>query len=191
MTWGYIGAAAITVVGSALSKKHGASSGAYDPYAPYRAGAAKQLQQLMANPDYLQQLPEYKADLMAASRTSASQGYNGSGNALTAAASAGGQAYQQAFSNLALLSGAGQSPANAAAMANQQANYQQQQNNQMWGQLGGIAGNLINNYTQNTNQNNPDYTPDIENTDSGLGYTYNGLNLPNDAGSSFSFGGGS
>lgn len=153
MSWGMVGAAAVTVVGGYLSskKKGSGSSGSssstsvYDPYAQYRPQAASQLNQLMTDPNYLQTLPEYQAQLQAASRTMAAQGYTGSGNALVAAAQAGGNAYQQAFNNLALLSGAGQSPAAAQSAANQQANYQQGQNNQMWGQIGNIAGQVINN----------------------------------------------
>src|SRR5690606_33120613 len=43
-----------------------------------------------------------------AERVMAAQGYTGSGNALAAAADAGGAAYQQEFDNLAMLSGVGQ-----------------------------------------------------------------------------------
>lgn len=151
MSWGLVGGAAVSVIGGALlgggggSKSSGANSSttAYDPYAPYRGAAATKLNTLMSDPSSLTQLPEYKAQTQAAERTMAAQGYTGSGNALVAAANAGGQAYQQAFNNLALLSGAGQSPAGAQSAANQQANYQQNQQNQMWGQLGGIAGNVI------------------------------------------------
>ena len=154
MTWGAIGGAAVTLVGSKLLSGHsGASSSgarsstaAYDPYSQYRAGAASKLNSLMQNPGDLQNLPEYKARMMAASRTMAAQGYTGSGNALVAAAEAGGQAYQQAFQNLAMLSGANANPAYAQASANQQANYQQRASNQMWGQIGGIAGNVISNW---------------------------------------------
>ena len=153
-----IGAAAITVVGSALSSNNSNSGGssssgsassgsqaAYDPYAPYRGAAATKLNALMADPSSVQQLPEYKADMQAASRTMAAQGYTGSGNALVASANAGGQAYQQAFNNLAMLAGAGQSPAYAAGLAANQGNYNQQAQNQMWGQIGNIAGGVIGN----------------------------------------------
>jgi len=162
MTWGLVGAAAVTVVGGYLSKdKGGGSSGsssqtaAYDPYAQYRPAAATKLNDLMNNPDTLQNLPEYKADMQAASRTMAAQGYTGSGNALVAAANAGGQAYQQAFNNLSMLAGAGQSPAAAQSAANQQANYQQQANNQMWGQIGNVAGQAINGFTNSSTGNIP------------------------------------
>ena len=100
--------------GKSSQKKSGAQTGGptnpsyYDPYAPYRPNAAAQLQSLMQDPSQVQSTPEYAAMLTAAGRSSAAQGYNGSGNALVAAANAGGQAYQQAFNNLAMLSGAEQ-----------------------------------------------------------------------------------
>lgn len=151
MAWGLVVSAGIGLVGSYLSsKKSGSTSGSsatpqvYDPYGPYRNQAAQQLNDLMQNPNNIQKLPEYGAALTAASRASASQGYNGSGNALVAAAMAGGQVYQQAFNNLALLSGAGQSPAQAKAASSQQADYNQQANNQMWGQVGNTIGQVVN-----------------------------------------------
>ena len=157
MAWGMIGAAGVTLVGSMLtSGGDGGSSGgssstsAYDPYAQYRPAAATKLNDLMNNPSSIQQLPEYQAQMQAASRTSAAQGYTGSGNALVAAANAGGQAYQQAFNNLAMLAGAGQSPALAQNAANQQANYQQQANNQMWGQIGNVVGQGINGFSNSS-----------------------------------------
>lgn len=167
MSWGLVGAAAVTVVGGYLSSKGSKSSGsssstaAYDPYAQYRPAAASKLNDLMNNPDSIQDLPEYKADMQAASRTSAAQGYTGSGNALVAAANAGGQAYQQAFNNLSMLAGAGQSPAAAQSAANQQANYQQQASNQMWGQVGNVAGQAINGFS-NSSPSSSGYIPPVQ-----------------------------
>jgi hypothetical protein len=127
------------------SSSSGASSNTsvYDPYAPYRGAAAQQLQSLMANPGNAANTSYGQAMQQAASRTMASQGYTGSGNALVASANAGGTAYQQEFNNLVTLSGAGQSPASAQAAANQQADYQQNQSNQMWGQIGNLVGNVF------------------------------------------------
>lgn len=134
-------------LGNKENKKSGPQQGSnspayYDPYAPYRPNAAAQLQSLMQDPSQVQTTPEYAAMLEAAGRTSAAQGYNGSGNALVAAANAGGQAYQQAFNNLAMLSGANQSPAQASMLAANQGNYNQNMNNNMWGGLGTIFGRL-------------------------------------------------
>lgn len=170
MAWGLVASAGIGLVGSMLSGGGGGSTSnnsatpqVYDPYGPYRNQAAQQLNALMKDPNSIQNLPEYSAAMQAASRASASQGYNGSGNALVAAAMAGGQVYQQAFNNLALLSGAGQSPAQAKAASSQQADYNQQANNQMWGQIGNTVGQLVNNLG---NSNSPGgyttYNPSIQ-----------------------------
>lgn len=161
MTWGMIGGAAVSVIGGALlSDNSGGGGGStpssqqqqvYDPYAPYRGAAAQKLNALMANPSTLTSLPEYQAQMQAASRAMAAQGYTGSGNALVAAANAGGQAYQQAFNNLAMLSGAGQSPAYGASAAEQGNLAGQQMQNQMWGQIGNAVGQGINAWGNNNN----------------------------------------
>lgn len=119
MTWVAVGAAAVTVVGGYVSAKSNqkaaaknvaSADAAADPYAPYRDQAAQQLNKLMADPTSIESTPEYKSRMDAAGRTMAAQGYTGSGNALAAAAQAGGDVYQQAFNNLALASGAGTAP---------------------------------------------------------------------------------
>lgn len=152
MTWGAIGGAAVSLIGGSLLGGGGSNGGStpstsqqqvYDPYAPYRGAAAQKLNALMANPSTLTSLPEYQAQMQAASRAMAAQGYTGSGNALVAAANAGGQAYQQAFNNLAMLSGAGQSPAYGASAAEQGNLAGQQMQNQMWGQIGNVVGQGI------------------------------------------------
>lgn len=79
-----------------------------DPFAQYRPDYASKLSQLASDPSSITDSSSYKARLQAAERTMAAQGYTGSGNALAAAADAGGAAYQQEFDNLAMLSGAGQ-----------------------------------------------------------------------------------
>jgi len=151
MSWGAVASIGGSLIAGYLSHKsnkqtgpqQGANSPAYyDPYAPYRANAAQQLQHLMENPSDVESTPTYAAMLQAADRQAAAQGYEGSGNALVAAAQAGGQAYQQQFNNLAMLSGAMQSPAQAAGLAASQGNYQQQMNNNAWGGLGAQFGRL-------------------------------------------------
>lgn len=154
MSWGIVATIGGTIVSGLLNhndKKNNAPQGSnnpafYDPYSAYRPDAARKLDTLMSDPSQVSQSPEWKAMLEAAGRTSAAQGYNGSGNALVAAANAGGQAYQQEFNNLAMLSGAQANPANAAALAAQQGNYnqqyQQQMNQNMWGGLGSIFGRM-------------------------------------------------
>ncbi len=125
-------AAAIGLVGalvSANSSKKQAKSAekqveASDPYGKYRDDAAQKLNDLISNPSSIEGTAEYKARQDAAARLLASQGYTGSGNAVVAAAEAGGASYQQAFNNLAMLAGAGAQPggSNAAIAAATDAN---------------------------------------------------------------------
>ena len=148
MTWGAVGAAAVSVVGGALiNKSHSSSNKGYsqaaqqmDPYGPYRDQMAKKLNDLVNNPSSINNTPEYKARIQAAQRMMAAQGYTGSGNALVAAANAGGDAYQQAFNNLAMLSGANQAPGNGAMAA---AQGKAQSNQQALQGYSGVANSLI------------------------------------------------
>lgn len=155
MSWGIVASVGVGLVGNMLSSGGGSGSGSsgsssqtgvYDPYAQYRPQAAQQLNTLMQNPGSAVDTSYGQAMQQGAARTMAAQGYTGSGNALVAAANAGGTAYQQEFNNLVTLSGAGQSPASAQAAANQQANYQQGQSNQMWGQVGQLVGQGVQGY---------------------------------------------
>lgn len=116
---GWIGAAiglATSLFGASKAKKEAKRQRemqerqieAMDPYAPYRKEAAERLSKLsMAD---VVDTPEYKARQVAAERLMASQGYTGSGNAIVAAAEAGGASYQQAFDNLARLAGVDKQP---------------------------------------------------------------------------------
>lgn len=99
---------------AAISASEKAQAAA-DPYAQYRPAAATQLNALQADPSNIVNLPAYKARLQAAQRTAAANGFTGSGNALVAAADAGGSAYQQEFENLAMLSGASGGLGNATS----------------------------------------------------------------------------
>lgn len=150
MPFGALVGVGASLIGSALGGGGGSSSsgansstGVYDPYAQYRPAAAQQLNTLMQNPGSAANTSYGQAMSQAASRLMAAQGYTGSGNAVIAAANAGGTAYQQEFNNLVTLSGAGQSPANAQAAANQQADFQTQQNNQMYQGIGNLVGNIF------------------------------------------------
>lgn len=148
-----ITAAAIGVAGSIYATKKASDQAkeqaklgekaiaAADPYAQYRPEAAGQLNALMKDPSSITNTPEYKARLEAAARQLAAQGYTGSGNAILEAANAGGAAYQQAFDNLALLSGANVAPGggySTALSANQAAN-----DNKL-SSLSGVTNNLAN-----------------------------------------------
>jgi len=83
---------------------------AADPFRQYRPQYATKLNELMSDPSQIQNTPEYKARIQSVQRQLAAQGYTGSGNALVEAAEASGAVYQQAFSNLAMLSGAATTP---------------------------------------------------------------------------------
>lgn len=83
---------------------------AADPFRQYRPQYATKLNELMSDPSQIQNTPEYKARIQSVQRQLAAQGYTGSGNALVEAAEASGAVYQQAFTNLAMLSGATTTP---------------------------------------------------------------------------------
>jgi len=83
---------------------------ASDPFRQYRPQYAEKLNALMQDPSSIENTPEYKARLNAAARAVAAQGYTGSGNAIQEATNGAGQAFEQAFQNLAMLSGAGVTP---------------------------------------------------------------------------------
>jgi len=144
---GWIGAA-IGLVGSLLAsnsankraKAAQKSQAASDPYGPYRKEAAEKLRALQNDPSSIAGTAEYKARQIAAARLIASQGYTGSGNAIVAAAEAGGQSYQQAFNNLAAEAGVnyqpGGNPANTAAATDA--------NNSYLSSIAGVANNAVN-----------------------------------------------
>ena len=124
------------------AKKQGqAAIEAADPYAPYRADAAKKLNALMADPSSIKDTPEYKARQEAAARALAAQGYTGSGNAVLEAANQGGQAFQSAYERLAMLSGATATPGGGYATAMQG---QQNANDTYLSGLAGVGNNLAN-----------------------------------------------
>lgn len=123
---GWIGAA-IGLVGSIFGKSSAdkdkkqaeKDKAASDPFGKYRGQYAGKINTLMSDPSSIVNTPEYKARQQAASRLMASQGYTGSGNALAAAAEAGGASYQQAFDNMARLAGVDAQPGGSnAALAN-------------------------------------------------------------------------
>lgn len=131
---GWLGAAIgliTTFLGNKKAKKQAkadaaareAEQAAKDPYAPYRDAAAQKLNALTY--DTVKDTPEYKFRQESAARLMAAQGYTGSGNAIAAAAEAGGASYQQAFDNLARQAGIDVAPGgghNAAADATVGAN---------------------------------------------------------------------
>jgi hypothetical protein len=137
----------------------------YDPYGPYRAGAATQLQDLMANPAQAMAQPGYQQQLQqgqqATSRGMAATGQLQSGAEQAALQNLGQSTfssyYNSMLANLAQFSGATQSPA-AAGQAQSQAALAAQNiaasrygintatGNQIAG-LGGAFGNLYKSYS--------------------------------------------
>ena len=119
---GWIGAA-IALVGSLYSsnkaskdkKEANKQLEKSDPFGKYRDQYAQDINALMDDPSSIAGTAEYKSRQQAAARLMASQGYTGSGNALAAAAEAGGASYQQAFDNLARLAGVDAVPGGSAA----------------------------------------------------------------------------
>lgn len=173
MAWAAIGAAAVSVVGSYVVNKKNKSSNkaveqaqqAGDPYGPYRDAAAQRLNDLMSNPSKIESTPEYKSRIGAAQRLMASQGYTGSGNALLAVGDAGGEAYQQAFNNLAMLSGAGGQPGYGAMQGAAITSGNNQYATNQWGQIAnGVVGAGIQGY-RNYQQSQAFNNPIMSNTD--------------------------
>jgi len=99
-----------------------AAGKAADPFAAYRPGYAKQLQDLMAHPDSVTKLPGYQSGLRQAEQTltrqSASQGLTGSGTTAAALANLG-STYENQFYNqqVQTLSGLGGSGINNAGLS--------------------------------------------------------------------------
>jgi hypothetical protein len=136
---------------------------AADPYAQYRPDAAAKLNALMSDPSSISNTAEYKSRQQAAARQLAAQGYTGSGNAIAAAAEAGGASYQQAFNNLSVLSGAGVTPGGGygnALQANQASSEQQ------LSAIAGIGNSLSNLALTYGNRNKATTTPTTAGTPS-------------------------
>lgn len=160
MAWAAVAGAAVSVVGGYFankkrSKSNQAAAKQADPYGPYRAGAAARLDKLSTDAGSIVDTGAYKARLQAAQRVMASQGYTGSGNALAAAATAGGDVYQQAFNNLATLSGVGAGPGQAAQISSQNANTNYNNQGQLANNLMYYGNQAYNNYQNQQAWNTP------------------------------------
>jgi hypothetical protein len=142
----------------------------YDPYGPYRAGAATQLQDLMANPAQAMAQPGYQQQFQqgqqATSRGMAATGQLQSGAEQAALQNLGQSTfsnyYNSMLANLAQFSGATQSPAAAGQAQSQSALAAQNiaasrygintaTGNQIAG-LGGAFGNLYSAYNPSATQ---------------------------------------
>jgi len=87
-----------------------------DPFGPYRAGYARQLAALSANPSLITKQPGYAAGLEAVRRSLAAQGYQGSGNMMAALSQYGQKFLGDEQNRLATLAGAGFNPAAAGQL---------------------------------------------------------------------------
>lgn len=101
---------------SQLKKQAQKYAAAADPFGPYRSQYADQLSALTRDPSGITKMPGYEAGLQAVQRSMAAQGYNGSGNMMTALSKYGGDFYNNAVSQLSGLAGAGINPANGASI---------------------------------------------------------------------------
>jgi len=115
---GVVSAAESIYSGYQQNKAAQAAIAASNPFGPYRAQYAQQLQTLMSNPGSVTQLPGYQYGMDQATQATARQmaagGYLGSGNEAVALMNTGlgysTNVYQTQLQNLAMLAGAGTVP---------------------------------------------------------------------------------
>lgn len=88
-----------------------------DPFGPYRPEYASKLSSLVSDPSQLTSLPGYQAGLQAVQRSMGAQGYQGSGNMMTALADYGGKFYNDAVTQYSSLAGANVNPGNMGMTA--------------------------------------------------------------------------
>lgn len=86
-----------------------------DPFASSRGQYVERLNTLMGDPSSITKVPGYDAGLQAVERRMAAQGFNGSGNMMTALSKYGGDFYNQEVQRLMQLSGAGAAPGAGSA----------------------------------------------------------------------------
>ncbi len=143
----------------AAAKASSSAASAADPYAPYRAQAATQLNALVSDPSSITNTATYKVGQQAAERTMAAQGYTGSGNAILASQEAAANSYQQEFNNLSALAGVSNGTALATSVNTNAANNATEGNAQTLSGYAGIANNLTNLATQVFNKPTVPVTP--------------------------------
>lgn len=150
------------------------SQAAVDPYAPYRAQAATQLNDLMADPNSVTNLPGFKflqeQGQQGVERAMSARGLTLSGNETLALQKQDqglvNEVYNQQFDKLATLSGAKQSPADGGQAYNTAMTQQRDDLSQGIGALSGLFKN------------------------SGTGGGVNATNSDTGTGTIFNFGGG-
>lgn len=116
---------------------------AMDPFAEHRGTYAARLNALASDPSSIENTALYRARLQAAERVMAAQGYTGSGNALAAAADAGGSVYQQELENLMALSGAVQGLGARASAYGTAAGAAGNANDNYLGALSGLGNSIV------------------------------------------------
>lgn len=116
---------------------------AMDPFAEHRGEYAARLNALASDPSSIENTALYRARLKAAERAMAAQGYTGSGNALAAAADAGGSVYQQELENLMALSGAVQGLGARASAYGTAAGAAGNANDNYLGALSGLGNSIV------------------------------------------------
>lgn len=121
-----------------------------DPFAAQRAQYQAKLSALMNDPSSITSTPGYEAGLQAVQRSMAAQGYNGSGNMMTALSKYGGDFYNNAVSQLSGLSGAQFNPGNAGNLT-------------LSGDIAasGVLGNSINRIGQGLTQKGSLFNPSL------------------------------
>ena len=184
MTFATVAAVATTAVaakslfGGGSSSGSGGATGAqqqYDPYGPYRAQAASQLQNVMNNPALAMAQPGYQQQLQQGTQTTeralAAQGGIQSGQEQAALQTLGqntfGSFYNSLTSQLEQLSGATQAPAQANFAAQQGASSQFGLQSNALGQVTSGLGGLASIY----NSSNPYSNMGLSGSNS-AGYTY-------------------
>jgi hypothetical protein len=175
--WVSAGVAAVGLINNMTSGGGGGGSsssgsgaqGQYDPYSPYRAGAASTLQTLLQDPSSALSQPGYQQQLKQGMETTkrgmAASGQLQSGAEQAALQSLGqntfAQYYNSMLANYAQYSGATQNPASAALAQQQGANLAQNRLfgnvNQLASGVGAIANSGLFSGSSNTNANNYSY----------------------------------
>ena len=154
MSWGAIGASAVSLVGSKLLGGSGSNGGAQgqaaanaaDPFASQRSQYQPMLADLIKNPSSVTSTPGYQFNLeqglgsVQAGNAARGIGTSGANDAakMQFASGLASQTYQQDFNNLALLSGATSGNTGAAASAIQTGNAN---TNSALGTVAGALGN--------------------------------------------------
>jgi hypothetical protein len=156
-------AAGINALSNSGGGGSGTSASTYDPYSPYRAGNAQQLNNVLTHPEAAYSSPGFASQLQQGMNTvnagMAATGQVSSGNQQIALQNLGmnqaGNYYQQMISNLAQMSGASASPLYGAQSAYNAQQTAQQNQYAGVGRIVGGLGKLYNSYNSGSPSNDP------------------------------------